>query len=110
MLLRTVRMTFRPDAVAPFLALFREARPKISAADGCEALALWADPRYPNVLTTVSTWQSRAHLDAYRHSELFETTWAKTKPMFAARPVAHSHVPVAAEPPAERDRTPADPR
>ena len=90
MLLRTVRMTFAPARLAAFLDLFREARSKIAAAPGCRHLELWQDARYPNVLTTFSRWDSADALDAYRQSALFRTTWAETKPMFAAPPVAHS--------------------
>lgn len=90
MLLRTVRMTFRPDRLDAFLALFREARPRIAAAPGCRHLELWQDARFPNVLTTYSHWDNADALEAYRRSDLFRTTWAQTTPLFAAAPVAHS--------------------
>ena len=90
MLLRTVRMTFRPDRLDEFLALFRGARPRIAAAPGCRHLELWRDARFPNVLTTFSHWDDAQALEAYRRSELFTATWAKTYPLFAAAPVAHS--------------------
>ncbi len=92
-LLRTVRMTFRPDAVPDFLAMFAETRDRIAGQPGCRALALWADPRFPNILTTVSEWDSAEALDAYRATDLFSVTWARTKAWFAAPPIAHSHVP-----------------
>ena len=90
MLLRTVRMTFRPDRLDDFLALFADARSRIRAAPGCHHLELWQDARFPNVLTTYSEWDDADALDAYRHSDLFKTTWARTTPLFAAAPVAHS--------------------
>ena len=90
MLLRTVRMTFRPDRLDAFLALFAEARPRIRAAPGCRHLELWQDTRFPNVVTTYSEWDDAEALDAYRHSDLFRSTWARTTPLFAAAPVAHS--------------------
>jgi quinol monooxygenase YgiN len=90
MLIRTVHMTFHPERVPDFLALFADARPKIAAQAGCRHLALWQDLRYPNIFTTFSHWDDPAALDAYRHSVLFKTTWAMTKPMFAASPVARS--------------------
>ena len=90
MLLRTVRMTFAPARLGDFLALFAEARPKIAAAPGCRHLELWQDARFPNVLTTFSHWDDADALEAYRQSDLFSTTWAKTTPLFAAAPVAHS--------------------
>lgn len=90
MLIRTVRMTFRPDRLDDFLALFREARPKIAATPGCRHLELWQDARFPNVLTTYSHWDDADALDAYRHSDLFRTTWKQTTPLFAGAPIAHS--------------------
>jgi len=90
MLLRTVRMTFAPARLADFLEVFAEARPLIAAAPGCRHLELWQDARFPNVLTTFSHWDDQTALDAYRRSDLFKTTWAKTTPLFAAAPIAHS--------------------
>lgn len=90
MLLRTVRMTFRPDRLGDFLVMFDDVRPRIAAAPGCRHLELWQDARFPNVLTTFSRWDDAEALDAYRHSDLFRETWARTTPLFAAAPVAHS--------------------
>ena len=91
MLIRTVRMTLRPDRVEDFLEeVFRPSAPRIRAFPGCRHLALWRDERYPNVLTTYSLWESAEALAAYRQSELFRTTWARTTPLFAGPPVAHS--------------------
>ncbi len=92
MLLRTVRMTFAPARLGDFLDLFADAQPRIAAAPGCRHLELWQDARFPNVLTTFSRWDSADALEAYRHSDLFKTTWARTTPLFAAPPVAHSSV------------------
>ncbi|MEM6335831.1 MAG: antibiotic biosynthesis monooxygenase family protein [Bacteroidota bacterium] len=92
MLIRLVRMTFDPSRLDDFLGVFDEAQPKIAAVDGCRHLELWRDARYPNVLTTYSLWDSDTHLNAYRHGDLFKTTWAQTKPLFAAPPVAYSQV------------------
>ncbi len=90
MLIRTVRMTFRPDALPDFLAMFEAVAPRIRGFEGCRHLELWEDARYPNILTTYSLWDGPDALDAYRHSDLFRSTWAKTRPWFAAPTVAHS--------------------
>ena len=90
MLIRTVRMTFRPDRLAAFLAIFDASAPRIRAFAGCRHLALWEDAHYPNILTTYSHWEDEAALNRYRESTLFRSTWAQTKPLFAAPPVAHS--------------------
>ena len=91
-------MTFRPDRLDDFRALFAETRERIAAAPGCRSLDLWQDPRYANVLTTVSLWDDARALDAYRASDLFQETWARTTPLFAAPPVALSHVTPATAP------------
>jgi len=91
MLVRIVRMTFRPDRLDAFLALFRASAPHIRAFPGCRHLALLEDAHYPNILTTYSLWESAEALERYRHSDLFRSTWAETKPLFAAPPIAHSH-------------------
>ena len=94
MLIRIVRMTFRPDAVDTFLAHFDRAAPQIRGFDGCQHLALWQDADAPTCFTTHSHWTSVDALDAYRHSDLFHTTWAEVKPLFANAPEAHSYVTV----------------
>lgn len=85
-------MTFDPSSINAFLALFDDASPRIRRFSGCLHLELWHDPRYPNIMTTYSHWNSAEDLEAYRKSAFFKSTWAKTKPLFAAPPVAHSHV------------------
>ena len=91
MLVRTVRLTFAPDAVEAFLARFDESAPQIRAYPGCRHLELWRDAHAPAVFTTLSHWDDPAALDAYRESDLFTSTWAAVKPLFADRPRAHSY-------------------
>lgn len=91
-LIRLVRMTFRPEAVDTFLSVFDESSPRIRAYPGCRHLELWQDANYPNIFTTISHWENDAALERYRSSSLFTATWARTKPLFAARPEALSHV------------------
>jgi quinol monooxygenase YgiN len=91
MLIRTVRMTFRPDAVPDFLAMFEQISPEIRGFEGCEHLELWEDARFPNILTTYSIWSGEEALRAYRASELFKSTWARTRKWFAAPATAQSH-------------------
>ncbi len=91
MLVRIVRMTFAPEHVDPFLTLFDEVSPTIRDVDGCHHLELWQDVRYPSIITTYSEWSDREALHAYRHSPFFESTWERTRRMFAAPPRAFSH-------------------
>ena len=94
MLTRTVRMTFVPTKTDDFLALFDEVSQHIRSFDGCAHLELWQDVAYPNIFTTYSQWDTADHLQAYRNSNLFESTWRRTKAMFADRPVARSSTTV----------------
>ena len=88
-------MTFRPDRLDTFHDLFRQTAAHIRAVPGCRHLELWEDARFSNVLTTYSHWTDAEALDAYRVSDLFRSTWDKTKPLFAAEPVARSHYGIA---------------
>jgi len=91
MLIRIVRMTFTPEAVGTFLDQFDETAPRIRAFPGCHHLALWRDLDAPHVCTTHSHWESEEALEQYRSSDLFQSTWATVKPLFADAPNAHSY-------------------
>lgn len=91
-LLRIVRMSFQPDLLPEFLALFQETKPKIASMPGCICVELKHDIALPHVLYTLSHWQSEAHLNSYRHSALFVETWTKTKAMFQDKAQAYSLV------------------
>lgn len=80
---RIVKMTFRPECVADFLVVFEESSPLIRQFPGCLHLELWRNRDAPNLLFTFSIWDNPDALEAYRHSDLFRTTWARTKPLFA---------------------------
>lgn len=90
MILRIVQMTFRPECVADFVALFEERKQTIRSFDGCTHLELWQEAGNPNVFFTYSNWETEAHLDHYRFSEFFKDTWGKTKTLFASKPQAWS--------------------
>ncbi|GAB3235674.1 antibiotic biosynthesis monooxygenase [Algoriphagus aestuariicola] len=90
MLVRIVRMTFRPDAVAEFLANFETHKNSIRHFPGCKHLELWQDVLEKNIFTTYSHWESEEALDQYRDSELFKSVWKATKTLFSAKPKAFS--------------------
>ncbi len=90
MLVRIVRMTFRPDALPDFHAIFDRSKQQIRAFPGNRHLELLHDPDNPAVRMTYSLWDDANALEAYRKSDLFRHTWAATKPLFAERPVAFS--------------------
>ncbi len=84
MLIRIVRMTFRPEAVPAFLEIFAASQAQIAAQPGCQSVRLWRDAATPAILATYSLWESEAALNAYRRSALFGTVWPRTKALFAA--------------------------
>lgn len=90
MLIRIVRMTFQEDRLADFHAIFDRSKQRIRTFPGNHQLDLLKDPNQPNVRITYSLWESADALDAYRQSDLFRTTWAATKQLFAERAVAFS--------------------
>ena len=90
MLIRIVRMYFQEDKTEEFLNIFEQSKHLIRAFEGCEYLELWQDLHLPNVFCTHSHWINESCLEKYRQSELFRSTWAKTKILFAEKPQAFS--------------------
>ncbi len=83
-------MHFKSSEIENFQLLYQSVKLKINSYDGCEGVTLVQDTMNPEIFFTLSHWQSTQHLDHYRTSALFEDTWAKTKVMFAAKPMAWS--------------------
>ncbi len=90
MIKRIVRMHFRPYKVADFLEVFDANKKAIRQFEGCQHLELWRSTDEKEVLYTFSFWESEAALEQYRQSELFKSTWALTKPLFASKAIAWS--------------------
>ena len=88
MVKRIVKLTFRAELVPDFLSIFEESKDKIRALDGNLHLELLRDIAQPNVLFTLSVWENEQALENYRASELFKTTWARTKALFAEKAAA----------------------
>jgi len=83
-------MQFRKGESEAFLDIFNASKHLIRQRDGCQHLRLYSEAGLPEVFFTYSVWTSVAHLDAYRNSELFRTTWTKTKALFADKAEAWS--------------------
>ena len=90
MINRIVKMTFDPALINDFLEVFHGSKDKIRQFDGCLGMILLQDNQQNNVLFTYSQWISEDHLNSYRHSELFKTTWANTKNKFISKAEAWS--------------------
>jgi hypothetical protein len=94
MIKRIVKLTFQEDKVDDFLSLFEQTHQKIRSFPGCKHLELLRGIGPSNVFFTYSFWESEDDLEKYRHSELFRSTWSKTKVLFAGRPEAWSVEPL----------------
>ncbi|RYY95977.1 MAG: antibiotic biosynthesis monooxygenase [Chitinophagaceae bacterium] len=85
MILRVVKMRFRPEETESFLSYFDGRKERIRSFAGCRHLELWRSPQDLNLFFTYSHWDSEAQLEAYRRSEFFDETWRATKAKFAER-------------------------
>ena len=87
---RIVKLTFEPEKIDQFIAIFEEKKDKIRNAPGCHHLELWQSKQDPNVFFTYSIWEKETDLENYRHSDLFKNTWVETKKLFGGKPEAWS--------------------
>lgn len=90
MIKRVVKLTFQPDKTADFLDIFQSSKEKIRHFAGCYHLELWQTKNQSNIFFTYSYWENEEALNNYRHSDLFQQTWQKTKVLFADKPQAWS--------------------
>jgi heme-degrading monooxygenase HmoA len=90
MIVRIVRMQFRPGETDAFLDIFNASKHLIRQFEGCQRLSLYTEAGLPNVYFTYSIWDTLEHLDDYRNSELFRETWVKTKAVFDEKAQAWS--------------------
>lgn len=88
MIKRLVKLTFQSDKTDAFITIFETSKRAIRQMEGCQHLELLRDVAHPNVFFTLSFWTDEAALNAYRDSDLFKTTWAKTKALFSDKPQA----------------------
>lgn len=90
MITRIVRMKVAPENVTTFQNYFKESFTKIRNFSGCCELSLHTDINDKGVVITFSRWESEAHLNDYRDSDVFKSTWEKVKPLFITKPEAFS--------------------
>jgi autoinducer 2-degrading protein len=83
-------MTFEPEKVDDFLAVFNQSKENIAAFPGCHGLKLLQDAEERNVFYTYSLWIDDHSLQRYRRSELFKAVWTDTRALFCAKPMAWS--------------------
>lgn len=90
MIKRIVKLTFREEEVSTFLTIFEESKNKIRSFPGCQHLELLRNEAPENIFFTYSFWDSPEDLDTYRSSDLFKSTWSRTKKLFSDKPQAWS--------------------
>jgi len=83
-------MSFAESNIDEFLSTFNQNKEHIRHFEGCSFLELYRDKQHPNVFFTYSYWETETDLENYRQSDLFKNVWAKTKPLFNAKPEAWS--------------------
>jgi len=83
-IVRLVRMRFRPEEVERFLALYERAYPVIVGQPGCRSVQLVREVNDPAAFATWSVWNDGASLDAYRRSPFFRSFWPEVKALFCA--------------------------
>lgn len=94
MIKRIVKMTFRPEHIDEFKALFHSKQALIQGFPGCTHVELLQDVDNPSVFFTFSLWKSTDDIEQYRHSDLFKGVWAKTKILFDDKPEAYSVIQI----------------
>ncbi len=91
MIVRIVKMEFKPEHVSDFKKLFVDKKEKIRAFPGCQYLELLqGTDAKDNVFMTYSHWNTAQDLENYRYSDLFASTWKETKAMFSKKAEAIS--------------------
>lgn len=90
MITRIVKLTFKKEKLSKFITIWYESRAKIAGFEGCHFVEMLQSKTQENICFTYSIWDSEDALNKYRHSELFELTWAKTKILFDGKPEAWS--------------------
>ncbi|MCL6266206.1 putative quinol monooxygenase [Flagellimonas myxillae] len=90
MLVRIVKLTFKPENIPSFERIFQASRPKILEFEGCNLVEGYQDLKNPCVFFTYSHWERESNLENYRNSAFFKEVWAKTKLLFDDKPEAWS--------------------
>ncbi|SHG35772.1 putative quinol monooxygenase [Flagellimonas flava] len=90
MLIRIVKLTFKPENIPSFERLFETSQPGILAFKGCRLVEGYQDVKNPCVFFTYSHWKEENDLENYRNSDFFKEVWSKTKLLFSEKPEAWS--------------------
>jgi len=91
MIIRLVKMTFRPEESKRFLSLYKRVHPKILEVPGCHSVELLHEIMEEHAYTTYSLWENHDALDAYRQSDFFKATWREVRQMLRTKALAISY-------------------
>ena len=90
MLIRIVKLTFKPENIPSFERIFDETKNGILAFEGCNMVELYQDRNNPCIFFTYSFWDGESALEKYRNSDFFKKVWGNTKKLFSDKPEAWS--------------------
>ena len=90
MLIRIVKLTFKPENIPSFERIFKASSQEIIKFQGCRKVEGYQDIKNPCVFFTYSHWDKESDLNDYRSSDFFKAVWGKTKLLFAEKPQAWS--------------------
>lgn len=90
MITRIVKLTFKEENIDAFKSIWNDSKSKIAAFHGCHFVEMLQSKHPENICFTYSIWDDEDALNRYRHSDLFQKTWAKTKILFDGKPEAWS--------------------
>ncbi len=85
MIVRIVKLTLIREKIRQFYDNYESVEPAIRSFDGCRHAELLKHVKNDGVVFTYSLWESEEQLEKYRKSELFKSTWARVKPLFASK-------------------------
>ena len=85
MITRLVKLNLKPDKAEEFELVFNQNKPLIDSFEGCQTTNLFKISGADSQYFTISYWESEEHLENYRASALFKSTWSRVKPLFAAK-------------------------
>jgi quinol monooxygenase YgiN len=88
MIKRIVKMSFKPEKVEEFKAIYARNWTRIRGFEGCLHVELLQAQAEPGVFFTYSHWQSEQALEAYRQSALFKEIWSATRILFSEKAAA----------------------
>ena len=90
MILRLVKMHFRPEETDRFLEYFESIKDTIQEMPGILNLKLYQDEGDKNIIFTHSTWLNEKYIEMYKTTPEFAQIWPYTKSLFASKPMAWS--------------------